>query len=62
MHFISLIILIPFMFASLALLKWNKYPSKVFVGDTYCYWAGMVFAVCSILGHFSKTVMLFFVP
>lgn len=34
----------------------------MFVGDTYCYFAGMTFAVVGILGHFSKTLLLFFMP
>lgn len=46
----------------MALLCHNWYPSKVFVGDTYCYFAGMVFVVVGILGHFSKTLLLLFVP
>ncbi|KAF5270899.1 hypothetical protein FQR65_LT17762, partial [Abscondita terminalis] len=45
-----------------ALLKHNWYPSKVFVGDTFCYLSGMTFAVVGILGHFSKTTLLFFIP
>ena len=40
----------------------SRYPSRVFVGDTYCYFAGMTFAVVGILGHFSKTMLLFFIP
>ncbi|KAJ8984594.1 hypothetical protein NQ317_006056 [Molorchus minor] len=39
-----------------------RYPSKVFVGDTFCYFSGMTFAVVGILGHFSKTTLLFFIP
>lgn len=39
-----------------------RYPSKVFVGDTFCYLSGMTFAVVGILGHFSKTTLLFFIP
>jgi len=39
-----------------------RYPATVFVGDTYCYFAGMSFAVVAILGHFSKTMLLFFIP
>ena len=39
-----------------------RYPSKVFVGDTFCYFAGMTFAVVAILGGFSKTILLFFIP
>ena len=40
----------------------NRYPSRAFVGDTYTYFAGMTFAVVAIIGHFSKTVLLFFIP
>lgn len=29
-----------------------RYPSAVFVGDTYTYFAGMAMAVVGILGHF----------
>lgn len=36
--------------------------TAVFVGDTFCYFSGMTFAVVGILGHFSKTLLLFFVP
>lgn len=39
-----------------------RYPSRVFVGDTFCYVSGMTFAVVGILSHFSKTVLLFFLP
>lgn len=34
----------------------------MFVGDTFCYVSGMTFAVVAILSHFSKTVILFFLP
>ena len=61
-HLFSIYLLLPFIGVSLALLKHNWYPSQVFVGDTYCYFAGMVFAVVGILGHFSKTLLLLFVP
>lgn len=40
----------------------SRYPSQVFVGDTFNYLSGMTFAVVGILGHFSKTVLLFFIP
>ena len=52
----------PFLGVSLALLWHNWYPARVFVGDTYCNFAGMVLAVIGILGHFSKTLLLFFIP
>lgn len=61
-HLFSIYFLLPFIGVSLALLCHNWYPSKVFVGDTYCYFAGMVFAVVGILGHFSKTLLLLFIP
>ncbi|KAL4957145.1 glycosyl transferase family 4-domain-containing protein [Aspergillus filifer] len=61
-HLFSLYFLLPFVGVSLALLCHNWYPSKVFVGDTYCYFAGMVFVVVGILGHFSKTLLLLFIP
>ena len=61
-HLFSLYLLLPFIGVSFALLWHNWYPAKVFVGDTYCYFAGMVFAVVGILGHFSKTLLLLFIP
>lgn len=61
-HLFSAILIIPFLGVALALWKWNKWPAKVFVGDTFCYFAGMVFSVVGILGHFSKTALLFFIP
>jgi len=61
-HLFSLYLLIPFVGVSLALWWHNWYPSKVFVGDTYCYFAGMVFVVIGILSHFSKTMILLLVP
>uniref|UniRef100_A0AAX7SXG9 UDP-N-acetylglucosamine--dolichyl-phosphate N-acetylglucosaminephosphotransferase n=1 Tax=Astatotilapia calliptera TaxID=8154 RepID=A0AAX7SXG9_ASTCA len=61
-HVFSLYFMIPFFFTTLALMYHNWYPSSVFVGDTFCYFAGMTFAVVGILGHFSKTMLLFFIP
>ncbi|CAG0887663.1 unnamed protein product [Cyprideis torosa] len=61
-HSFSLHFLLPFIGTTLALLKWNWFPARVFVGDTFCYFAGITFACVAVLGHFSKTVMLFFLP
>ncbi|KFA49026.1 hypothetical protein S40293_06215 [Stachybotrys chartarum IBT 40293] len=61
-HLFSLYFLLPWIGVSCALLRYNWYPAKVFVGDTYCYFSGMVFAVVGILGHFSKTLGLLLVP
>ncbi|KAF2098466.1 UDP-N-acetyl-glucosamine-1-P transferase Alg7 [Rhizodiscina lignyota] len=61
-HLFSLYLLLPFTAVSIALLQHNWYPARVFVGDTYCYFAGMVFVVVGILGHFSKTLWLLLIP
>ncbi|KAK6521642.1 tunicamycin resistance protein [Arthrobotrys conoides] len=61
-HLFSLYFLLPFLGVSLALLRYNWFPAKVFVGDTYCYFAGFLFSVVGILGHFSKTLMLLLLP
>ncbi|KAK5660396.1 hypothetical protein OQA88_12939 [Cercophora sp. LCS_1] len=61
-HLFSLYFLLPFLGVSFALLWYNWYPAKAFVGDTYCYFAGMVFATVAILGHFSKTLVLLLIP
>ena len=58
----SLSIILPFFLCSLAIFIFNKFPSQVFIGDTYCYFAGMTFACVGILGHFSKTLLFFFIP
>ncbi|CAI8506636.1 unnamed protein product [Pichia kudriavzevii] len=61
-HLFSMCMLIPFLGIACSLFKYNKFPARVFVGDTWCYFSGMVFAVTGISGHFAKTLMLFFLP
>lgn len=61
-HLFSLYFMIPFVAVTFALLCHNWYPARVFVGDTFCYFAGMTLAVVGIMGHFSKTLLLFFIP
>ncbi|GAB1603159.1 UDP-N-acetylglucosamine--dolichyl-phosphate N-acetylglucosaminephosphotransferase-like [Argonauta hians] len=61
-HEFSIYFLLPFTALCCVLLWHNWYPAEVFVGDTFCYFAGMTFAVVAILGHFSKTLLLFFIP
>ncbi|KAL9653694.1 hypothetical protein ABK040_009168 [Willaertia magna] len=61
-HLFSIVSIIPFIAVSFGLLYYNWYPSQVFVGDTFTYFAGMTLAVTGIMGHFSKTLMLFFIP
>mgnify|MGYP001578519426 CR=1 FL=1 len=61
-HRMSLALLAPFVGVSIALYTFNKYPSRVFVGDSYTYFAGMTLAVASVSGTYTKTAMLFFAP
>ena len=61
-HIFSLCLSAPFLAVTLALMAHNWYPSKVFVGDTFTYFAGMALGVAGILGHFSETLVLFFLP
>ena len=56
-HVFSAMIMLLFLGVTLALLRHNWYPASVFVGDTYCFFAGMTFAVVGILGHFSKFLL-----
>lgn len=61
-HVFSLLLIAPFFAATVSLLEQNWYPSAVFVGDSYTYFAGMTLAVAGILGHFSETLLLFCLP
>ncbi|BBN08021.1 UDP-N-acetylglucosamine--dolichyl-phosphate N-acetylglucosaminephosphotransferase [Marchantia polymorpha subsp. ruderalis] len=61
-HCFSIFLMQPLVGASLALFAFNWYPSSVFVGDTFTYFAGMALAVVGILGHFSETLLVFFLP
>ncbi|XP_028766638.1 UDP-N-acetylglucosamine--dolichyl-phosphate N-acetylglucosaminephosphotransferase [Neltuma alba] len=61
-HAFSIYLVQPLLATSLALLSYNWYPSAVFVGDTYTYFAGMTMAVVGILGHYSETLLIFFLP
>ncbi|XP_047958907.1 UDP-N-acetylglucosamine--dolichyl-phosphate N-acetylglucosaminephosphotransferase-like isoform X2 [Salvia hispanica] len=57
-HVFSIYLVQPLLATSLALLSFNWYPSSVFVGDTYTYFAGMTMAVVGILGHFRFSPLL----
>ncbi|KAI4348648.1 hypothetical protein L6164_009347 [Bauhinia variegata] len=61
-HAFSVYLAQPLLATSLALFSYNWYPSAVFVGDTYTYFAGMTMAVIGILAHFSETLLIFFLP
>ncbi|CAE7365032.1 Dpagt1 [Symbiodinium sp. CCMP2456] len=61
-HVQSIFLIVPFLAVSMSLLRLNWFPATVFVGDTYCYFAGMTLAVVSIIGHISKTMVLLLIP
>ena len=46
----------------LTLYRVCRYPATAFPGDTLCYLTGMAFSVVGIQAHFSKTLLLFFLP
>jgi UDP-N-acetylglucosamine--dolichyl-phosphate N-acetylglucosaminephosphotransferase len=46
----------------LLIICYSRYPARAFPGDTLCYVTGMAFAVVGIQAHFSKTLLLFFLP
>lgn len=61
-HLFSVFLMLPLAATTSGLLRYNWYPSQVFVGDTFTYFAGMSLAVAGILGHFSETLLIFFIP
>ncbi|KAF9515474.1 hypothetical protein BS47DRAFT_1376229 [Hydnum rufescens UP504] len=61
-HLLSLYFMLPLIGVCIGFLRHNWYPARAFPGDTFCYFAGMAFAVVGIIGHFSKTLLLFFIP
>lgn len=46
----SSFLLISFLGTAIALMKLNAYPSQIFIGDTFCYFAGIVLAIAAIYG------------
>ncbi|KZT09324.1 N-acetylglucosaminephosphotransferase [Laetiporus sulphureus 93-53] len=61
-HLFSLYFMLPLMGVCAGFVYHNWYPARVFPGDTLCYVTGMAFAVVGIQAHFSKTLLLFFLP
>ncbi len=55
-------ILFSFFSTSLALWWFNKYPSKVFVGDTGLMSAGAILAIVAMLGKMELPVLVVFIP
>ncbi|KII86898.1 hypothetical protein PLICRDRAFT_43579 [Plicaturopsis crispa FD-325 SS-3] len=61
-HLFSLYFMLPLVAVCLGFMYHNWYPARVFPGDTFCYVTGMAFSVVAIQAHFSKTLLLFFMP
>ncbi|EIW80935.1 N-acetylglucosaminephosphotransferase [Coniophora puteana RWD-64-598 SS2] len=61
-HVFSLYFMLPLVGVCLGFMYHNWYPARAFPGDTFCYVAGMAFSVVGIQAHFSKTLLLFFLP
>lgn len=58
----SVVIIVCFLAVSYPLYLLNKYPSRVFVGDIYAYFAGSVFASACILSDTLIAGPLLFLP
>ncbi|WVQ80861.1 hypothetical protein IAT38_002968 [Cryptococcus sp. DSM 104549] len=61
-HLMSAYFMAPLAGVCAGFLWHNWYPAKAFPGDTFCYFSGMAFSAVAIQGHFSKTLILFFLP
>lgn len=61
-HMFSIHLTQPLTAVSFGLLSFNWYPSTLFVGDSFTYFAGMTLAVVAIFGHFSETLCFFMMP
>jgi UDP-N-acetylglucosamine--dolichyl-phosphate N-acetylglucosaminephosphotransferase len=46
----STYLLVTFLGSSVALMKLNAYPARIFIGDTFCYFAGITLAIAAIWG------------
>ncbi|KAF9527586.1 glycosyl transferase family 4-domain-containing protein [Crepidotus variabilis] len=61
-HLFSLYFMLPLVAVCTGFMYHNWYPARAFPGDTLCYMTGMAFSVVGIQAHFSKTLLLFFMP
>lgn len=56
----SLTISVLFIFGSYALLHFNKYPAKCFVGDVYTYLAGTTYVAAAVCGNYLVASVFFY--
>lgn len=46
----STYLLVTFLGSTVALMRFNAYPASIFIGDTFCYFAGIILAIAAIWG------------
>ena len=56
------LMLIIMIFCLIAFYLFNKYPAKIFPGDTLTYPIGALIAITSIIGNIEKIAVFFFIP
>ncbi len=61
-QYITFAISVCFASSLLAFLWFNKYPAKIFPGDSLTYTIGAAIAVLAILGNMEKYALIIFVP
>ena len=49
----SAYLLVSFLGGALALMRFNQYPSQIFIGDTFCYYAAILMGIASIFRKYS---------
>ena len=59
---IVLIISLPFLFTLFAFLYYNKYPARIFPGDSGTFLIGIMIAVIVILGNLELVGAILFIP
>jgi UDP-N-acetylglucosamine--dolichyl-phosphate N-acetylglucosaminephosphotransferase len=55
-------LMLPFVTTSSVLLWFNWYPARVFVGDSYTLFSGMLFAVTGLCSHLNYTLFWMLLP
>ena len=56
------VIALSMVFALLAFYYYNKYPARIFPGDTLTYSVGALIAAIAILGNMEKAAVILFIP
>ena len=57
---VAVVIAVTTVSALIALLYFNKYPAKVFPGDTLTYPVGAIVAIVAIVGNMEKSAVILF--